>query len=153
MQTVKIKNSLAEFKKTMEEHQTILKHQLFECFREFFKENPEVKAIKWEQYTPYFNDGDQCVFHVRDFAFCNTADEEFLDEVCYGEYQGDESESEGKVYSTYDDIKESLKNNIKEFADVVNDYAFEDIFKSAFGDHVRVIATAEGFDVEEYSHD
>ena len=35
---------------------------LKEEFKEFFKKVPEVKVIKWTQYTPYFNDGDPCEF-------------------------------------------------------------------------------------------
>lgn len=27
---------------------------------------PQVEAIKWAQYTPYFNDGDECVFAVHE---------------------------------------------------------------------------------------
>ncbi|UDL15302.1 hypothetical protein SEA_KUDEFRE_73 [Gordonia phage Kudefre] len=27
---------------------------------------PEVEAVRWEQYTPYFNDGDACEFGVRE---------------------------------------------------------------------------------------
>jgi hypothetical protein len=35
----------------------------------FFAANPEVKRIHWLQYTPYFNDGDECVFSVHDFCY------------------------------------------------------------------------------------
>lgn len=27
---------------------------------------PEVEAVRWEQYTPYFNDGDACEFRIYD---------------------------------------------------------------------------------------
>ncbi|MBM4707887.1 hypothetical protein GS982_01575 [Rhodococcus hoagii] len=27
---------------------------------------PEVEAVRWEQYTPYFNDGDACEFGIRE---------------------------------------------------------------------------------------
>lgn len=33
-------------------------------FIDFLKENPAVRSIYWDQYTPYFNDGDQCIFSV-----------------------------------------------------------------------------------------
>jgi hypothetical protein len=38
-------------------------------FEGFFKAFPEVKTIVWRQYTPYFNDGDECVFHVSELDF------------------------------------------------------------------------------------
>lgn len=28
---------------------------------------PGVEAIRWRQYTPFFNDGEQCVFSVDDW--------------------------------------------------------------------------------------
>lgn len=32
----------------------------------FFAEFPEITAVIWTQYTPYFNDGDPCEFYVND---------------------------------------------------------------------------------------
>lgn len=29
---------------------------------------PEVEAVRWEQYTPYFNDGDVCTFSANDVS-------------------------------------------------------------------------------------
>lgn len=36
------------------------------AFADFFQDHPEAKAIVWTQYTPYFNDGDACVFRVNE---------------------------------------------------------------------------------------
>lgn len=33
---------------------------------EFFRRNPDVHAIRWTQYTPYFNDGEACSFSIGD---------------------------------------------------------------------------------------
>lgn len=30
-----------------------------------FVELPEIAGMRWSQYTPYFNDGDQCVFRLH----------------------------------------------------------------------------------------
>ena len=30
---------------------------------------PALKAIRWNQYTPYFNDGDPCTFSVGEVMF------------------------------------------------------------------------------------
>lgn len=38
-----------------------------QAFKDFFATNPEVSAIYWQQYTPYFNDGDICEFGVYEF--------------------------------------------------------------------------------------
>lgn len=33
-------------------------------------EFPEVRGLAWTQYTPYFNDGDSCVFGVGEPSIC-----------------------------------------------------------------------------------
>lgn len=37
-----------------------------EALSEFFDAHPQVEALRWEQYTPHFNDGDACVFSVHE---------------------------------------------------------------------------------------
>lgn len=40
---------------------------LTESWSRFFKEHgDQISGVKWRQYTPYFNDGDECVFSVHD---------------------------------------------------------------------------------------
>jgi hypothetical protein len=115
-------------------------------FRKFFAEHPSIRAIGWTQYTPHFNDGGACEFGLREF-YASTKDG-----VDYAE-----------VSSLYDDDDEdlfqdsySLEGSDKRTAavlDALGRSADEDVFKAAFGDHVMVIATPEGFHVNEYSHD
>lgn len=45
------------------------KDAILRAFREFFETNPDIVALRWHQYTPYFNDGDACVFEVDYFSF------------------------------------------------------------------------------------
>lgn len=33
--------------------------------KSFFEDCPLIQAVVWSQYTPYFNDGDECVFDVN----------------------------------------------------------------------------------------
>ena len=40
-----------------------------ESFKDFFEEHPEVGGVHWEQFTPYFMDGDPCVFSVYELTF------------------------------------------------------------------------------------
>lgn len=35
-----------------------------EAVKEIFKEFPKLKSFSWEEYTPHWNDGDECVFSV-----------------------------------------------------------------------------------------
>ena len=118
----------------------------------FFADFPEVKALQWEQYTPYFMDGDTCEFGVNDVAFVSTDDEEILAEVSYGEYDGEDDDV--IVYSQYgDEANGALKAAIKTFNTFLHSDEMEDVLKTMFGDHVRVTVTAKGFKVEEYDHE
>lgn len=90
-----------------------------------------------EVFTPYFNDGEACVFGVHDFTFrlaTATGDEgDYEDGFCYAwDWEGAKRES------------------LKDFARAVTD---KDVMLSVFGDHVTITATRDGFDVDEYSHD
>jgi hypothetical protein len=37
---------------------------------------PGVEAVKWQQYTPYFNDGEPCEFNVHEFRVRIVGDDE-----------------------------------------------------------------------------
>jgi len=39
------------------------------AIRSFFDSAPSIKAIWWNQYTPYFNDGEECVFEVNEVCY------------------------------------------------------------------------------------
>jgi len=48
-----------------------------EACKQFFEECPEVEAVVWNQFTPYFNDGESCEFQVHDKFFILTEDEDY----------------------------------------------------------------------------
>ena len=107
-------------------------------FAEIFKAYPNVEKVAWTQYTPYFNDGDPCVFgvnglHIKD----ETVDADDEDDIYeWVELWGDKA-------NTYP--------LLKQFEGVLS--RSEDTLLSMFGDHVRVVVTREGMDVEDYEHD
>lgn len=139
-----------------------------EITKEFFEKNPGITGVVWTQYTPYFNDGDTCEFRVNDATFTNAPIDE-LDEVRWGDYDG---ETEG-VWATenvahaltseseyYKDMKELMLSggnidpeSCKLFNQAICSGEMEDVMEAMFGDHVKVIATREGFDVQDYDHD
>lgn len=126
------------YDKKIEEHgKEILKL----AFSNFFKKHPEVLGVRWEQYTPYFNDGDVCTFYIFPFTFRTKDTPEDG-----GDYE--DGWEDWYVYNTNNDTAtkaavKKLERDIKE----------DDVFLAVFGDHVRVTATLNGFDVEEYMHD
>jgi len=58
-----LKKMKADYEKALE---SSAKDALLEHFTSLFRAHPDVQAIRWDQYTPYFNDGSPCVFRVCD---------------------------------------------------------------------------------------
>lgn len=124
-----------------------------EYLKEFFDANPEIKVIKWMQYTPYFNDGHECVFSVHDAVFSNASDPDNVSE--WGELRDDANKHEYAFQGTWD-IPESLKTKSKVFDDfngTICSSEMEDIMRAMFGDHVTVTCTREGISVDKCEHD
>jgi NAD+--asparagine ADP-ribosyltransferase len=133
--------------------------QIFsEVCKKVFEKHPKLESFGWEQYTPYFNDGDECVFRVhRDEPNINGQsgyELDFIDEMNteYGNYD--------KATNSYPNKKETPNPNynkelsdayedVKEFLETIE----KDVFRNLFGDHVEVIVTREGVNVSEYDHD
>jgi hypothetical protein len=148
-------------------------------FKEIFKKHPELKSFSWTQYTPYFNDGDECVFNAyTDYLIINDSEQEesvhevrqFLDalnnpEKAIKQLQKRIEEYKNKKWDyTYinDEIQriqkgsiEKTKNKLAMLEDInqilsnIND----DCYKSIFGDHVRVTVTKDGWSTETYEHE
>lgn len=105
--------------------------------------------VKWEQYTPYFNDGDPCNFGLGEWyvKLPDTAEDAGAD---YGD--GWESsydlherfEEDDPRYSILDGLGYQGGFNVREY--------YIDLNK-VFGDPATVIATPEGFNVEFYDHE
>lgn len=152
----------AEFQQTAQ--------QLFkETTTQFFVENPGVKAIVWKQYTPYFNDGDTCEFSVNDPYFTN-AEGEDLHDISWGQYDGERddiwvAESIGWLMNHKDNgyngdtirlIEKSGGVNAQScdnFSSIICSSEMQNVMLAMFGDHVEVVATAQGFDVSSFDHD
>ncbi len=139
-----------------------------------------VKAVAWTQYTPYFNDGDECEFSVNEkqFSFVTLDEYNALLNKC---------RLEGNLYNNYDDvlIGETLivceersellqetnsdyrKKKIQRlYAAIGTDNAVklikftqlldsidDSIYLELFGDHVSVIMTPTETIIDEYDHD
>lgn len=139
-----------------------------EITKEFFEKNPGITGVVWTQYTPYFNDGDTCEFSVGDPTFTNAPVDE-LNEVRWGEYEGETEnvwacENVGYVLDSDRPYYAETANLIRAaggvdpvsctlFAKAIGSGEMEAVMEAMFGDHVKVIATRDGFDVEEYDHD
>lgn len=134
---------------------TEFKEKIEGIFSDFFRCTPEIKEICWTQYTPYFNDGDECIFSVHDIVFIAKTKPDGLEPT---KEELKDHNYGSKVYEdyplnviTHDEYPEELRSKCCEFSTLL--YKFTDEFKYAFGDHAFVTVTKEGIDVDEYDHD
>jgi hypothetical protein len=112
--------------------------------QEFMKEHPQVKQIKWTQYTPYFNDGDACEFSVNCIGFYFEGDDIEEPDYDFELYRYDNFEKkEVCSFETFRACKDLEKELQEASAEL----------ETIFGDHVEVTVKADGVEVEEYDHD
>lgn len=62
----RIQQQTAEFEAKRKALQEELRLGFPEMFKEVFENYPEIHRFSWVQYTPYFNDGEECTFSVGD---------------------------------------------------------------------------------------
>ena len=124
-----------------------------------FEDHPKVKSFGWNQYTPYFNDGDTCYFSVNtDYIQINgepVDESEWISETKitnYGTWNREKREYEGRTEVPnldYDPELVAASDEIREFLRNFD----EDFFMSQFGDHAEITVTEDGVSVDEYEHD
>lgn len=74
-----------EIKKLRDKQKIASQEVVQSIFTEFFKRHGQnVYAISWVQYTPYFNDGEECTFSVYDINL-------HFDEDSYDDHEDDSS--------------------------------------------------------------
>lgn len=131
-----------------------------ELFKEFFDKYPRAETVTWNQYTPYFNDGDPCYFSVGEMTLELNEEEEDVkedggpedeDEEDDDEDYDDEDEYEHSSYSLNLSDDPVLKQMGEDFGTLEG--IPDDVLEHVFGDHVKITATRDGFRVTEYSHD
>lgn len=142
------------------ERQQIL-HQLVPEVERQLKElefPPGIDSVSWTQYTPYFNDGDTCVFRVNcdiDYLYINgesVDDSELAGKLNKEEYKINPitKKYELDINLNYDEKVGEFANT---FVDLINKFP-EEVLEEAFGDHVRVTLKSDGsITTDSYEHD
>lgn len=130
----KFRAAKEEMKKAREKAAAIAQDAFKEQCALLFEEMPDLKSFSWSQYTPYFNDGDECVFSAH---------------IDYPDINGEEYCEE--KYCKTEEAKAIAKMGDK-VVDFLRNFGDED-YKDVFGDHVKVTVTREGMTVEGYEHD
>lgn len=145
--------NLKEFKKVKKEFMKNSQQVIANEFKEFFEKYPEIDAVRWNQYTPHFNDGDVCEFARYDFHVKVVTKKAKAGEVGDEELiSGTKTDDDGYYQSWDVDAKTPLGKALNELEETF-DHNTYDVFNSAFGDGYQIVATRKGFKVEDYDHD
>ena len=84
--------------KDIEEKRESFKKEAQKVFKKLtdlvFNQFPKINSITWCQYTPYFNDGEECVFTLHEPCFSNASAEYALENIEYGQNDGEDNSVE-----------------------------------------------------------
>lgn len=106
-------------------------HLIKNMIKDFFQAHPKVARLRWTQYTPYFKDGDPCIFGIGELEFkYSEQDEEWLLE-----------------YSN--ETSKALAEDLKQFENLLN--GLKDLLEKIFGDHVQVVCDRNQIQIETYT--
>ena len=99
-----LKEKQEEIKKMKKEMVEASNKIFTELTKSIFEEYPKVESFGWNQYTPYFNDGDTCTFSVNtDWIYINgipVDDSDWVNETTitnYGTWNRDKKVYEGRT--------------------------------------------------------
>jgi hypothetical protein len=167
-------NDIQKQIKEMDEQRQKLTEQLRPRFKEVFtpfleKYQGKIGYIYWVQYTPYFNDGDECVFSTHEFCATTAQNEEELEEedeypyegtfpLYYSTYQSEtieDADIEQKTIKVFGS-REAVIECGRDFEELAKTFQMipDDMLKDVLGDHVSIkISLKHGVEVDEYHHD
>jgi len=148
-----MKEEFAELKKTHLEKSKVMFTNI--CTK-LFEKHPKLESFGWRQYTPYFNDGEECTFsaHVDEPDINGTDGYDANFELEFvTDYDGKQDPATKqypkKLNDNYSPEVAAAQKDVVEFLQNID----ESVLRDLFDDHVRVTVTRAGTDVEEYEHD
>lgn len=120
---------------------------------------PDLKSVSWNQYTPYFNDGDETIFSANtDYLKVNGDYVEDGDTlrptivVNRGTWNREKRIYEGRVENPNPNYNKNLSETVDKMTEFLGIFE-NDFYKTQFGDHTTVTITTNGVDTEDYEHD
>lgn len=155
----------------------------YDVVKQLFSKHQCLKVIQWSQYTPYFNDGDECVFTVNEIFYTVKEPSGSDHETWYSEsdewigavpsdYMFENAEKYRKNLndSPWGDytvkIVDAYREACKEFGEenlvaLGKDmtaftrmvYDNQTFMRAMLGDHKLVTITKDGIDVSDYEHE
>jgi len=143
-------NAIAQVQKEFQENEG--KPFIEGLFKPLFDAIPNLEAIRWRQYIPYFNDGDECTFGVHEPSYKFTdsdelgyADDGFMDlwEIGWAIKEGNlDFELTEEQNGLIRDVNGKLQGE------------YENLLEAIFGSHAEITVFPDRVEVEEYvDHD
>ncbi len=108
-----------------------------------FEKHAILESFSWNQYTPYFNDGEECTFSANT-DYCQINGEDWEDSKFRKLDWRDKSPNPDYIPALGD-----AKEDVKEFLSNID----ESVLRDMFGDHVTVTVTKSGTEVDDYEHE
>lgn len=149
--TTRMAETQEKIKALQEEMQNTMEKEFNNSVKEIFRLVPRLKAFAWTQYSPYFNDGDECVFSVRQVNALS-----FVPEYANYSYEIEDEDTNDFIIADYDGANEhSLTNEERNAIQEVIDFieGNDDLMEDLYGNHSAVILTEDGAKVSSYEHD
>lgn len=140
--------------------------------------DPGIHSFGWRQYTPYYNDGEQCVFSVGNVWFLTPDDAENPEDQKLREedyYAWEEEHSYAGKYGFASTVREQIYNEAtrryvtkehdnprfdrerlercQDFAEALWSDQFDLALLAKFGDHAIVTINKDKITVEFYEHE
>ena len=126
-----------KMKAALEQANAIVKEAFLEASNEVFNKYPNIESFSWTQYTPYFNDGDECTFSAQtEYPQLTFTDGTEID----------------INYESGDDMRCEVAKEIAAVETLLAQFDESD-YKEMFGDHVRVVVSRKGAKIEGYDHE
>lgn len=140
-------------------------------------DDPGVHSFGWRQYTPYFNDGEQCVFSVGNVWFMTPDDAVDQEDVAFRQddyygweeehsYSGKKGFAEKVTIWEYPQPGRGVKMEVdnprwdperlercRAFADALWSDQFDLALLAKFGDHAIITIDKDKITVEFYEHE
>jgi len=136
---------------TKKKYRTAAKAIIKEVLQKFMQRTPSVKALAWNQYTPWFNDGEPCIFHMGDvYATSEDIDLEDQPDV-YSEPWAEIGEFYIREYGHIGEFSKEDSQKLVDLANKLN--SLQEELQDTFGDHITVLVTSNGVETFEYEHD
>lgn len=119
-------------------------------------DDENIAAFGWRQYTPYFNDGEPCVFGASSLWAAPKGRDRSEDE---DEYESKFHLEWGEIWGGYrseEPISAELQASrelLIPLSTAIERGEFDNVLLEAFGDHAEITVRRDGITVETYSHD